>query len=208
MFRIHLSLSSAKSYILSSCIRSSTSSTTNTPQLVNNRNLFHLDVVSDTDILRSNRLNYPPSQILLLRSQRATFHLPSCGNQNSLDVAFRDTYLAVSAEQAISVSRKYKPTILSGDSSAWIYDSPLCVLARTENYTVNLSKGGFGLLVGWLSDLGLEALWDVGKGSIRAKEAVRNIINTRIKINGRSRSLSLGVCRNHSLADEELIYCA
>ena len=51
-------------------------------------------------------------------------------------------------------------------------------------YTVNLSRGSFGLLIGWLSDLGLEAIWDVSKDASRYKEAVRTIINQRLKLKG------------------------
>jgi hypothetical protein len=51
-------------------------------------------------------------------------------------------------------------------------------------YTVNLSRGSFGLLIGWLSDLGLEAIWDVAKDASRSKEAVRTIINQRMKLKG------------------------
>lgn len=51
-------------------------------------------------------------------------------------------------------------------------------------YTVNLSRGSFGLLIGWLSDLGLEAIWDVAKDASRSKEAVRMIINQRMKLRG------------------------
>lgn len=53
-------------------------------------------------------------------------------------------------------------------------------------YTVNLSRGSFGLLIGWLSDLGLEAIWDVSKDATRYKEAVRTIINQRMKLKGES----------------------
>lgn len=54
---------------------------------------------------------------------------------------------------------------------------------------MNLSRGSFGLLIGWLSDLGLEAIWDVSKDASRYKEAVRTIINQRLKLKGECPSM-------------------
>ncbi|KAJ9125668.1 hypothetical protein QFC22_000630 [Naganishia vaughanmartiniae] len=67
-------------------------------------------------------------------------------------------------------------------SSAHLIVNPLVVRFRRNMYTVNLSRGSFGLLIGWLSDLGLEAIWDVSKDASRYKEAVRTIINQRLKL--------------------------
>lgn len=64
-----------------------------------------------------------------------------------------------------------------------ILSSPLLKMFRTEPYIVNLSKGSFGLLVGWLSDLGLEALWDTDKDATGFKDAVRTIVHTRLRLN-------------------------
>lgn len=60
------------------------------------------------------------------------------------------------------------------------------ISTRRNKYTVNLSRGSFGLLIGWLSDLGLEAIWDVSKDASRYKEAVRTITNQRLKLKGQS----------------------
>lgn len=45
-----------------------------------------------------------------------------------------------------------------------------------------MSKGGFGLLVGWLSSGGIEGEWDAGNKRERGKEAVRGVVNERIKV--------------------------
>ena len=65
------------------------------------------------------------------------------------------------------------------------------LLNRTQRYTINLSKSSFGLLLGWLSDIGLEALWDVPKDTGRYKEAIRHIVNTRLNVRGESGLSSL-----------------
>ncbi|GHJ85202.1 hypothetical protein NliqN6_1604 [Naganishia liquefaciens] len=78
-------------------------------------------------------------------------------------------------------------------SSAHLLVNPLVVRFRRNKYTVNLSRGSFGLLIGWLSDLGLEAIWDVSKDASRYKEAVRTIINQRLKLKVSESSTPLSV---------------
>jgi hypothetical protein len=75
---------------------------------------------------------------------------------------------------------------------------------RSEKYVVRMSRGAFGLLVGWLSSGGVEGEWDVGGGGAggggkeRGKEAVRGVVNERIKIDGESRLFFLLVVRFRS----------
>ena len=40
--------------------------------------------------------------------------------------------------------------------------------------------------MGWLSDIGLESLWDVPKDTGRYKEAVRHIIHARLELQSES----------------------
>ncbi|KAJ9109330.1 hypothetical protein QFC21_000659 [Naganishia friedmannii] len=88
-------------------------------------------------------------------------------------------------------------------SSAHLIVNPLVVRFRRNMYTVNLSRGSFGLLIGWLSDLGLEAIWDVSKDASRYKEAVRTIINQRLKLKvaDSATPLSVSVIRENGFID-------
>lgn len=47
-----------------------------------------------------------------------------------------------------------------------------------------MSRGGFGLLVGWLSSGGVEGEWDTGGRKERGKESVRGVVNERIQVDG------------------------
>jgi hypothetical protein len=64
---------------------------------------------------------------------------------------------------------------------------------------VNLSRSSFGLLIGWLSDIGLEALWDVPKDTGRYKEAVRHIIHVRLRLKGQQGEIALCTSRGLKL---------
>ncbi|KAJ9092312.1 hypothetical protein QFC19_008746 [Naganishia cerealis] len=88
-------------------------------------------------------------------------------------------------------------------SSAHLIVNPLVVRFRRNMYTVNLSRGSFGLLIGWLSDLGLEAIWDVSKDASRYKEAVRTIINQRLKLKvaDSATPLPVSLIRNNGFVD-------
>jgi len=49
-----------------------------------------------------------------------------------------------------------------------------------------MSRGGFGLLVGWISSGGVEGEWEGGNKFERGKEAVRGVVNERILVDGES----------------------
>lgn len=64
---------------------------------------------------------------------------------------------------------------------------PACPLAarfRRDKYVIRMSRGGFGLVVGWLSSGGIEGGWDTGGMTERGKEAVRGVVNERIQVDG------------------------
>jgi len=75
-------------------------------------------------------------------------------------------------------------TLSAVSLSSHILTNPLVKLFRTEKYVVNMSSASYGLFMGWLSDVGLEALWDTGReiGPGRQKEAVRNIVVQRLDL--------------------------
>jgi transcription initiation factor TFIID subunit 5 len=77
-------------------------------------------------------------------------------------------------------------TLSTVSLSSHILTKPLVKLFRTEKYVVNMSSASYGLFMGWLSDVGLEALWDTGReiGPGRQKEAVRNIVVQRLDLRG------------------------
>lgn len=102
-----------------------------------------------------------------------------------IDTASRSAaleFFTVQSPSHITLHSRELATLATINSPAHILMNPLFKRFRTEKYVINLSKSSFGLLVGWLSDIGLEGLWDVSKGTGRYKEAIRQIVNNRIKL--------------------------
>lgn len=75
-------------------------------------------------------------------------------------------------------------TLSAISSPTHIASSPLAKRFRTEKYVVRMSRGGFGLLVGWISSGGVEGEWEGGTKFERGKEAVRGVVNERILVDG------------------------
>ncbi|KAK4683919.1 transcription initiation factor TFIID subunit 5, partial [Tremellales sp. Uapishka_1] len=54
---------------------------------------------------------------------------------------------------------------------------------RREKYVIRMSRNAYGILLQWLSGAGVDEEWDMGMHSLagRAKEAVRAVVNSRIR---------------------------
>lgn len=75
-------------------------------------------------------------------------------------------------------------SLASLTTAAHIAASPVARRFKEEKYVVRMSKGGFGLLCGWLGGGGVEGNWEEGAGKARGKEAVRSLVNEYIRVDG------------------------
>lgn len=75
-------------------------------------------------------------------------------------------------------------SLASLTTAAHIAASPVARRFKEEKYVVRMSKGGFGLLCGWLGGGGVEGNWEEGASKARGKEAVRSLVNEHIRVDG------------------------
>lgn len=62
--------------------------------------------------------------------------------------------------------------------------------ARSQKYTVVISRNPHDLLLQWLSGAGLDEEWEMGRHSVagRAKAAINGVVVNRLRIEGTSPS--------------------